>query len=277
MNYQKIYDQICQRAKDELEIRKQNKKTKKEYYEGHHIIPQCMKGEGDSIDWDHPNIAPLTAREHFICHWLLYTIHPNNLKIQFAFEMMCFAKNNKQTRYTPSSRIIERARKTIIERNKEIGKLKIGKKYPKLSEAKIGFKFSKESIANMSIAQINMSKEKRENINASQKNLRWITDGIIDRRYPKNKDIPIGYINGRSFKLKKSSIEKQKQTKKLRVSNKGASNPSAKSILQYDMKGNLLKEYSTIKQAELETGISKIGCRCSGKIKQHEHFIFKYK
>jgi hypothetical protein len=143
--------------------------------------------------------------------------------------------------------------------------------------------FAYGSLPNRSIDNIYKKKfnyvdtVKRENINASQKNLRWITDGIVDRRYPKNKDIPIGYINGRSFKLKKSSIEKQKQTKKLRGSNKGASNPSAKSILQYDMKGNLLKEYSTIKQAELETGISKIGCRCSGKIKQHEHFIFKYK
>ena len=197
MNYQKIYDRIVQRAKFE-----NREKGKDIYYEAHHIIPKCLGGTGRTFDWKwHDNIVLLTAKEHFICHRLLHTIYPNNIKLQFAFEMMCFVQNDRQRpRYVPSSRVIEEARNKIKSRNKELGKLKIGKKYPKLSESKKGFKFSDESVKKMSIAQINMSKEKRENISRSQRNFCWITDGIVDRRHPKDKDIPLGFFKGRSWK-----------------------------------------------------------------------------
>ena len=37
-----------------------------EYTERHHIIPQSLGGSNDK-----DNLVDLTAREHFICHWLL--------------------------------------------------------------------------------------------------------------------------------------------------------------------------------------------------------------
>lgn len=36
------------------------------YVEKHHIIPKSLGGSNKKI-----NIVSLTAREHFICHWLL--------------------------------------------------------------------------------------------------------------------------------------------------------------------------------------------------------------
>lgn len=63
MDNQKIYDQIINSAF----ARKPNEG---EYYERHHIIPRSMGG-GDEAE----NIAVLTAREYYICHWLLYRIH----------------------------------------------------------------------------------------------------------------------------------------------------------------------------------------------------------
>lgn len=65
MDNQKIYDQIISSSFE----RKQNDG---EYYERHHIIPRSMGGSDES-----ENIAVLTAREHYICHWLLYRIHRN--------------------------------------------------------------------------------------------------------------------------------------------------------------------------------------------------------
>ena len=37
-----------------------------EYNEKHHIIPKSLGGTND-----HNNLVALTAREHFVCHWLL--------------------------------------------------------------------------------------------------------------------------------------------------------------------------------------------------------------
>jgi hypothetical protein len=130
MNYQRIYDQICQRAKSQLEERKQLKKSG-EYFEGHHIIPQALGGYGKSKDWDHENIAPLTAREHFLCHWLLVELYPKNKKLIYAFSMMC-SSHNSDNRYKPSSRIIEYSKI-------KISKSLIGSKLSDEHKAKISF------------------------------------------------------------------------------------------------------------------------------------------
>lgn len=118
MNYQKVYDQIIQRAKNE-----NRKKLKKEsagyvYYEAHHIIPVCLGGAGDKSDWKwHPNIVLLTAREHFICHWLLSRIYPDHYRILCAFWMMCYGKSSRVENYNPSSRAFQEAREAKAKAN----------------------------------------------------------------------------------------------------------------------------------------------------------------
>jgi hypothetical protein len=87
MNYERIYNQIIERSKNELEQRIEHKKNGG-YYEGHHIIPRCMGGKGRSNQWyiknKHTNIVPLTAKEHYICHRLLCEIYPTNNKLKYA-------------------------------------------------------------------------------------------------------------------------------------------------------------------------------------------------
>ena len=101
MNYEKIYNQIVERAKNRvLDC----------YTESHHIIPRCMGG-GDEKE----NLVNLTAREHFICHRLLVQIHPNNNKLKFALWAMCNMKSKRQSRYTPSSRIYESIKIEVIQ------------------------------------------------------------------------------------------------------------------------------------------------------------------
>ena len=111
MNYQKVYDQIVQRATKERIERLCLRKTG-EYFEGHHIIPKCLGGGNTKV-----NIAQLTAREHFICHWLLIRIYPDNTKLSFAFWNMCNGRSNKlHQRHIPSSRQYEEI-KCIIAKN----------------------------------------------------------------------------------------------------------------------------------------------------------------
>lgn len=128
MDYQKIYNQIIDRAKKE-----NRKKGQGIYYEAHHVVPKCMGGEGRAEQWrTHPNIVVLTAREHFLCHWLLCRIHPDNRKLAHAFWFMSKQKNKNQEReYTVSSRTYAEAvnnLKFTEEHKQNIRKTRVGKK-----------------------------------------------------------------------------------------------------------------------------------------------------
>lgn len=89
MNYNKIHDEIINRAKE--------RSNPYCYTEGHHVIPRSMGGSDDKS-----NIVKLTAREHFIVHWLLSKIHRNNQMI-FALFSMTKPGNSSQKRYTSHS------------------------------------------------------------------------------------------------------------------------------------------------------------------------------
>jgi hypothetical protein len=143
MNYQKIYNSIIQKARSENRI-----KNSKIYYEAHHIIPTCLGGIGKCSQWKtHTNIILLTAREHFLCHWLLHEIHPDNFKLFFAFRQMSIMKNRKQLRYVPSSKIIEYAR---IKASEFLKNRKFSESHKKkLSIANTGKKRTEEQLVKM--------------------------------------------------------------------------------------------------------------------------------
>ena len=77
------------------------------YYEKHHIIPKCWGG-GNSKN----NIVYLTAREHYIAHWLLYRIRPTSNGVALAFWKMTFpgGKHLENRNYKISSRMYEEAK-----------------------------------------------------------------------------------------------------------------------------------------------------------------------
>jgi hypothetical protein len=100
MNYEKIYNQIIERGKN---------RSVDGYTEKHHIIPKCMNGTNNS-----DNIVKLTAREHFLAHWLLHEMYPNNTDLRYSFWSMCRSSDN-QKRYRPSARIYEYAKHQMLE------------------------------------------------------------------------------------------------------------------------------------------------------------------
>jgi hypothetical protein len=86
MNNKRIYDEIIERAKS----RGLNKKLLDGYFERHHIVPKCLNGTNDK-----DNLVLLTAREHYLCHWLLVKIHKNCYKLWTAYFFL--TKKNKIT------------------------------------------------------------------------------------------------------------------------------------------------------------------------------------
>lgn len=108
MDYQKVYDQIVDRAKE---------RTLEDYREKHHIVPKSLGGGNEKS-----NLVELTAREHFICHWLLHRLHPTSSELSYAFWMMCSMKTVHQKRYKPSSRVYKEGKeasgRATAKRNK---------------------------------------------------------------------------------------------------------------------------------------------------------------
>ena len=66
MDYKAIYYKIIEKAKKETE----NGNRFVGYFEKHHIQPKSLGGTNDK-----ENLVKLTAREHFICHWLLVKMY----------------------------------------------------------------------------------------------------------------------------------------------------------------------------------------------------------
>ena len=75
------------------------------YTEKHHIIPKSLGGSNKK-----KNLVKLTAREHFVCHWLL-TKMVSDIKQKYqmwnAFSCMLYRENPDQDRYKVSSRKFE--------------------------------------------------------------------------------------------------------------------------------------------------------------------------
>lgn len=86
MNYAKIYRSLIERAR--------NRDTPSCYCEKHHVIPKSHGGSDDPS-----NIVALTAREHFVAHWLLKKIH-NDKSMIYAFFAMTKPVGNGRRRYT---------------------------------------------------------------------------------------------------------------------------------------------------------------------------------
>lgn len=110
--YTKWYNQITDRARNRIID---------DYTESHHIIPESLGG------LDTPeNLVDLTAREHFICHWLLVkmTTGEDHWKMVNALRMMR-AEKSGQKRYKTkiTARVYESLKKeySILQSERKRG------------------------------------------------------------------------------------------------------------------------------------------------------------
>jgi len=95
--YTKWYYQIINNASDRF---------LQSYTEVHHIIPRSLRGSNKKS-----NLVELTAREHFICHWLLTKMTTEENKIKMLLALQCMRRNGrKQKRYSTAitSRVYEK-------------------------------------------------------------------------------------------------------------------------------------------------------------------------
>lgn len=150
--YSKWYDQIITNAKKKnLPVTRRGTKKTLYYTEVHHIIPRCFGGDNSD-----QNLVRFSAREHFICHWLLtkMTTGEDKAKMITAFIMMT-GDGGKSARYKfkiTSGRIFESLRIEYSEylREKFTGREVSAEAREKISKANTGRVPSLETRAKMS-------------------------------------------------------------------------------------------------------------------------------
>jgi hypothetical protein len=120
MDYKKHYENL-------IKSRLNRKLKKGVYYERHHIIPKCLGGSDKK-----ENIIKLTAREHYIAHWLLYRIRKHSNGLSFAFWKMNFPNSEclEKGNYRITSRSYAEAREALsnAQRRRMTG-FKVDKKH----------------------------------------------------------------------------------------------------------------------------------------------------
>jgi hypothetical protein len=190
MNYSIIYSDLMDRANKADRV-----KGTGEYYESHHVIPRCLGGSDDKN-----NLVLLSAREHFLAHWMLCRIYKGNSSIIKAFNRMCctmteerrcnsnkfsyarklYAEDLKQRWKDDDYRIrMREAHKGQLAWNKGLimdqnyrNKLSVAaKKSVNTGKFCVGHKFSEESKAKMSSAKLGkkLSAETRRKMSISRR------------------------------------------------------------------------------------------------------------
>jgi hypothetical protein len=132
-----------------------------EYYEKHHIIPKSMGGSNYIT-----NIAKLSARQHYICHWLLTKC----VKKQHKFKMIAafHRMNNKRSKCRINSKAYEVNKKNFSIAMSEFQKnyIKTPEHLEKIASKKRGKPLSDNLRKNLSIIKIGvkLSIEHKANI-----------------------------------------------------------------------------------------------------------------
>ena len=145
--YTQWYTNITERAKN---------RYLDSYTESHHIVPRSLGGSDDA-----DNLVNLTAREHFICHWLLVkmTIGQEHHKMLNALRMMRAEKQGQQRYATKiTARVYESIKQEYAELqskqftgtgNGMFGKHHTQEAKDKIRQARIGNKLTPEQHARL--------------------------------------------------------------------------------------------------------------------------------
>jgi hypothetical protein len=145
--YKQWYANITDRAKN---------RVLESYTESHHIVPRSLGGS-DEAD----NLVNLTAREHFVCHWLLVkmTTGQDRYKMLNALRMMRAEKSGQQRYSTKiTGRVYESIKqeysmlqreRIIGEKNPMWGKTHTSDAREKIRQKNLGNKLTPEQYARL--------------------------------------------------------------------------------------------------------------------------------
>jgi group I intron endonuclease len=197
------------------------------------------------------SIEQLLILEVFYKQQIINELGWENVLFHYIYDLgtggpMLEETKKKISESNKGKKLSEETRKKISEspnRIENIRKAKLGKPLPSARESNLGNQYRKGK---------KMSLESKEKISKSNKGRKH------SEEIKKNMGAPKG------GKHSKKSIEQKIKS-------------LSKPIIQYDLEGNFIKEWESIKQAKITTKSTNIPANLSGKIKQTNGYIWKYK
>lgn len=224
MNYQRIYDQIIDRAKQE-----KRQKGQGIYYERHHIVPKCLGGSNRKN-----NLILLTAKEHYIAHRLLVEIQTPGSRGYYqmlnAFSFFA-AKSKNHSRVVVSAKFYQEVKAFLAEKRRGI---------PRSEETRAKIRETK--------AKNPRTISDEERLNSSRRMV-----GENNPMYGKTHTEEVKkYL--RELKLGKKNPAVSEANKK----RMGVVTRATRAIRQIDEQGNEIKTYTSIAEAKRQTGIKSI-------------------
>lgn len=195
------------------------------YIEKHHIIPKSFGGNNSE-----ENLVNLTAREHFICHWLLTKMVDNKKqKYQMwnAFSCMLYRENPNQKRHKVSSRVFENIKSVGAKIKSEKFSGKNNPMFGKRGDLSphYGKKKSAEHIANLSKAHKGKTRtaEARAKQSATTKGRKQTIEHIEKRKCVGSKNGRFGYkMTPEEIAHRTAVMQKNKLAKKLAQENQNS-------------------------------------------------------
>jgi hypothetical protein len=239
MNYQKIYNNIVQRA--------QNRKLN-EYIERHHIIPKCIGGSNDI-----ENIVELTAKEHFICHKLLTEIYPAETGLHYASWIMATMKDTMGRKYKVGANEYQRLRENLVVSDETKLKMKnshIGYQHPEYVLKKM--RKSKPAEFGKRISEKLKGVPKTENHINNMK-------AAFSEYYSNNNNWASGKLN---------------RWNTTQLENNRTNQPTVRKVDQYDLNGNLIKTWDSV--GETNKLCSGVAHCLMGKQQTSGGYVWKY-
>lgn len=198
-----------------------------EYGENHHILPKSLFPEFKNIKKYPWNIKRLKARDHYMVHYMLCELLPDNPKILYAWNMLHINKYSKIDKYIIDSMSIEyeEVKKKISEyRRKFVYTKETREKMSRSAKVKV---FSEEHKNNMKLAHTGKkhSKETKIKIGVKQRGVvrgpmlqetrDKISESLVGRKIPKEISDKIASKN-RGTKRSEESKQKMREASKKR-------------------------------------------------------------
>jgi hypothetical protein len=236
------------------------------YVEKHHICPKAKSffPEYSSFKKFPWNMIKLTAKQHFIAHWILARAFGD--KMWNAFNIMCICKTQEQHRLIiKTGRVYEEIRKNLKVSDETRLKISVSSTGRKLSaETK-----NKISSSNMNRVVSEETKIKLSKVGKDAKHQKssvmsrkqWFNDGVSNKRLDPDQDIIEGLNLGR-INLKREKRTKWKEDRKERRSYIGSKNPAAKKVCAAGL------IYSTLEEAAVSHGCTSVTVR--NRCKSHK-------
>ena len=220
------------------------------YTERHHIIPKCMGGSNENI-----NIVSLSAREHFICHWLLIKmVRDGDIlnKLKYSFWMMSCGGTSKQNRIKVNSVQYEIAKKYLKDAN---SKLNLGRKMNYSQETMDRKKevARKNGIKNKGRKHTEETKQKISEAQKGDKN------GFFNKKHTEETKEILKDINSKSWEERygKEKSEELKKKAKERISPMRGKlhTEETKNKISFSKKGKKMTEETKIKMSSSKKGL----------------------